>query len=188
MNVVLAGAMLAMAAVVAASNFLVMLPINNWMTWGSLSYPVTYLVTDLTNRHQGAAAARRVVYVGFAVGAPLSIWLASPRLAAASLSAFLVSQLLDVWLFSRLRRRLLRWWQAPLASPLLASMPDTALFFAMAFAGSALPWVQWALGDYAVKVLMGITLLGPFRVLAGRAPLTSACPQAMPCHEGHHKI
>ena len=163
----LALAMLAMALVVAASNVLVMLPINDWMTWGSLSYPFTYLVTDLTNRRHGARGARQVVYVGFAVGAPLSIWLASPRLAAASLSAFVVSQLLDVWLFSRLRRRLRRWWQAPLASPLLACIPDTILFFAIAFAGLGLPWSQWALGDYSIKVLMGILLLGPFRVLAG---------------------
>lgn len=176
MNTVLIAAMLAMAAVVAASNVLVMLPINDWMTWGSLSYPMTYLVTDLANRHQGATAARRVVYVGFVVGAPLSIWLASPRLAAASLSAFLLSQLLDVWLFSRLRRRLQRWWQPPLASPLLASIPDTVLFFAIAFAGSPLPWMQWALGDYAIKVMMGITLLGPFRILAGQASLSSAGP------------
>jgi uncharacterized PurR-regulated membrane protein YhhQ (DUF165 family) len=165
----LAGAMLAMVLVVAASNVLVMLPINAWMTWGSLSYPFTYLVTDLTNRRHGAKGAQQVVYVGFAVGAPLSIWLASPRLAVASLSAFVVSQLLDVWLFSRLRCRLRRWWQPPLASPLLACIPDTVLFFAIAFAGSRQPWLQWAMGDYAVKALMGVVLLGPFRVLAGTA-------------------
>ncbi|MFQ5954956.1 MAG: VUT family protein [Kiloniellales bacterium] len=153
----------AMAAIVAASNFLVQFPINDWLTWGAFAYPVAFLVTDLTNRTFGPALARRVVYVGFAFGVVLSIWLATLRIAVASGTAFLLSQLADVYVFDRLRR--LPWWQAPLISSILASILDTALFFSLAFAGTDLPWVTWALGVLGIKLAVAVVMLIPFRVL-----------------------
>ena len=101
----------AMAIIVAVSNYAVQFPISDWLTWGALTYPVTFLVTDLTNRRYSAAATRRVVYVGFAFAVVLSIWLATPRIALASGTAFLIAQLSDVFIFDRLRNR--PWWQAP---------------------------------------------------------------------------
>nr|WP_246163907.1 queuosine precursor transporter [Roseospira marina] len=153
-----------MTAVVVASNILVGYPINDWLTWGALSYPVAFLVTDLTNRHYGPALARRVVYVGFALAVVLSFLLASPRIALASGTAFLVAQTLDVQVFDRLRNR--AWWLPPLMSSFLGSALDTALFFSLAFAGEPLPWVQWAFGDFAVKVCVALALLPAFRILA----------------------
>ncbi len=153
----------AMAVVVTASNILVQFPINDWITWGAFTYPAAFLVTDLTNRALGPGPARRVVYAGFALAVLLSILLADPRIALASGTAFLVAQLLDVTLFDRLRRA--AWWQAPLASSTLGSVTDTALFFSLAFAGSGLPWVTWALGDLGVKLAMALVLLLPFRAL-----------------------
>ena len=158
-----------MAAVVVASNVAVQVPINAWLTWGAFTYPVTFLVTDLTNRRLGPAQARRVVYVGFALAVVLSIVFAGPRIALASGTAFLSAQLLDVWVFDRLRR--LPWWQAPLASSGLASLWDTAVFFSLAFAGTGLPWLTWGLGDLAVKAGMALLLLLPFRALMGRQPV-----------------
>jgi hypothetical protein len=158
---------LAMVVVVAGSNLAVQYPINDWLTWGAFTYPVAFLVTDLTNRRLGPAPARRVVYVGFALGVLLSILVAGPRIALASGTAFLSAQLLDIWVFDRLRR--LPWWQAPLASSALASTWDTAVFFTLAFAGSGLPWPTWALGDLAAKGAMALLLLLPFRALMGRA-------------------
>lgn len=159
----LALAAAAMALVVTASNVLVRYPINDWLTWGALSYPFAFLVTDLTNRRFGPGAARRVVGTGFACAVALSVWLATPRIAAASGSAFLVAQLADVHVFDRLRHA--RWWQAPLASSALGSTLDTALFFSLAFAGTGLPWTTWALGDLAVKAGFALALLVPFRLL-----------------------
>lgn len=157
----------AMAAVVVASNILVQHPLpfwglGDWLTWGAFSYPVAFLVTDLTNRRFGAAAARRVVYAGFAAAVVLSWWLADPRIAAASGTAFLTAQLLDVFVFDRLRGG--AWWQAPAASSLLGSAVDTALFFSLAFAFTPVPWVTLALGDFAVKLAMAALLLVPFRI------------------------
>ena len=155
----------AMAVVVTASNILVQYPINNWLTWGALSYPFAFLVTDLTNRRLGPGSARRVVWVGFAFAVVLSAWLATPRIAGASGSAFLVGQLADVWVFDRLRH--LKWWQAPLVSSSLGSTLDTALFFSLAFAGTGLPWITWGVGDLAVKAAFAALLLIPFRLLLG---------------------
>jgi uncharacterized PurR-regulated membrane protein YhhQ (DUF165 family) len=156
---------LAMVAVVASSNVAVQYPINDWLTWGALTYPFAFLVTDLTNRRYGPAEARRVAYVGFALAVLLSIALAGPRIALASGTAFLTAQLLDIWVFDRLRR--LPWWQAPLISSAIASVWDTAVFFALAFAGTGLPWLTWGLGDLGVKAAMALLLLAPFRALMG---------------------
>ncbi|MDH3712949.1 MAG: queuosine precursor transporter [Gammaproteobacteria bacterium] len=160
----------AMTVIVTASNFLVQYPINDWITWGALTYPVAFLVTDLTNRRLGAQSARRVVYVGFALAVILSIVLATPRIAIASGSAFLIAQLLDVYVFNRLREA--RWWLAPLVSSALGSVVDTALFFTLAFAGSGDPWITWALGDLGVKLAVALIMLVPFRLLiAASVPL-----------------
>jgi uncharacterized PurR-regulated membrane protein YhhQ (DUF165 family) len=157
----------AMVAVVAGSNVAVQYPINDWLTWGAFTYPVAFLVTDLTNRRLGPARARKVVYVGFALAVVLSTLLATPRIALASGSAFVTAQLLDIFVFNRLRR--LPWWQAPLASSGIASVWDTALFFGLAFAGTGLPWVTWALGDLGAKAAMALLLLLPFRALMSPA-------------------
>lgn len=169
----------AMTVVVVASNYLVQFPVNDWVTWGAFTYPVAFLVTDLTNRAFGAARARQVVYVGFALAVILSIALATPQIALASGTAFLAAQLLDVRMFERLQHRG-AWWAAPLVSSSVASAVDTALFFSIAFIGTGMPmvalgaagvevtvplWVTLGLGDYAVKLALALSMLIPFRIL-----------------------
>ena len=125
--------------VVVLSNVLVQFPINSWVTWGAFVYPVGYLISELTNRWAGPAQARRVAGVGFGVAAVLSSILATPRIAFASSSAFLVSQMLDVAVFNRLRRQ--AWWRAPLVASVFASVIDTFIFFSLAFGGTHVPWL-----------------------------------------------
>jgi hypothetical protein len=158
----------AMIAVVVASNVAVQFPINDWLTWGAFTYPIAFLVTDLSNRAFGPARARQVILVGFLLGVVLSIIASTPRIAIASGSAFLVAQLLDVMIFNRMRQ--LDWWRAPLASSLIASAVDTVLFFGLAFAATGLPWVTWAAGDYAAKLTMAAILLLPYRALVRHMP------------------
>ena len=162
----------AMMAVIGVSNVAVQHAINDWLTWGAFTYPLAFLVTDLTNRAHGPGRARTVAYVGFPFGMGLSIILAvaadiplweGVRVALASGFAFICAQLFDIALFHRLRRGL--WWRAPLVSSLSASALDTAIFFSAAFALTGLPWVTWALGDFAIKVGMAAVLLIPFRLL-----------------------
>ena len=99
---------LAMAAVIVLSNVLVQHPINDWLTWGAFSYPLVFLVCDLTNRALGPVAARRVAWIGFAVAVGVSLGLAPWRIALASGAAFIVSQIMDIAVFNRWRRQ--SWW------------------------------------------------------------------------------
>jgi len=173
----LAPPMLAMGLVILAANILVQYPIQatlgsldlaNWLTYGAISYPIAFLVTDATNRLFGPAAARRVVYVGFAFGVVLSLIFADPRIAVASGAAFLTAQLLDVLVFDRLRT--LSWWTAPFVSSLIGSAVDTALFFSIAFYGTPVPWVSLAFGDFLVKLAMALALLPAFRAAVALYP------------------
>lgn len=168
-------AIMAMMLVVASSNYLVQFPFVLWgdyLTWGAFTYPFAFLVTDLTNRLLGTQRARQVVYAGFALGVLLSIYLATPRIAAASGSAFLVGQLLDITVFNRLRS--LSWWKAPLFASALGSVIDTALFFSLAFADTDVNWLTLAAGDLCVKLAMALLLLAPFRITLNYWMLTHA--------------
>ena len=135
---------LAMAAIVVASNILVQFLFGQWLTWGAFTYPLAFLVTDVMNRVYGAAAARRVVVAGFVVGVVCSLIgtqimgeygpLVTLRIAIGSGTAFLLAQLVDVSVFAAIRRG--AWWRAPLISTLIGSTLDTALFFSIAFSAS----------------------------------------------------
>ena len=152
-----------MVVVVVASNWLVQFPINDWLTWGAFSYPLAFLVSDLTNRWHGPRRARQVALIGFAIGVVLSYVLADARIALASGAAFLSSQFLDITLFNWMRRA--SWWKAPLVGSVLACVWDTTVFFTGAFAFTGLPWISWAIGDLAVKLAMALILLVPFRAI-----------------------
>ncbi len=156
----------AMIVVVAISNYLVQFPINDWLTWGAFSYPVTFLVTDLVNRRFGPRTARLVVGIGFLAAAAISLGLAPWRIAVASASAYLIGQLLDVQIFDRLRRS--NWWLPPLVSSTLGSLVDTLVFFSIAFAGTSLNWIALGSGDFAVKLACALIFLAPFRALMSR--------------------
>jgi len=132
---------IAMAAVVVASNILVQFLFGNWLTWGAFTYPFAFLVTDLMNRTYGAAQARKVIFAGFLVGVICSLIgtqimldfgpAVTLRIALGSGTAFLIAQLTDVLVFDRFRSG--KWWRAPLISSVVGSSLDTALFFTIAF-------------------------------------------------------
>ena len=165
---------IAMTAIVVASNILVQYPLGAFLTWGALTYPFAFLVTDLTNRLQGPAAARRVVLAGFAVGILCSFIgtqivgefgpLVTIRIALGSGLASLCAQLLDIAVFNRLRQG--NWWRAPLVSTLASSTLDTAIFFTTAFSAALVFLepandVSWAT---AATPLLGVGPEAPFWV------------------------
>lgn len=187
---------LLMTLVVVASNILVQYPLpwtlfginlGDILTFGAFSYPVAFLVTDLTNRQFGPRVARKVVIAGFAVAVLFSFAVATPRIAIASGSAFLLGQLLDISVFNKLRRQ--SWWRAPLVGSLIGSALDTVIFFSIAFApmfvifgpnepfaienapilglftAEAQRWISWAITDFSVKLLMGLVMLLPYGAL-----------------------
>jgi queuosine precursor transporter len=164
-----------MGAVVLISNYLVQFPIKhhgleNLLTYGAFSYPVAFLITDLANRFYGKLIARKIVYVGFVVGIMFTLIfstnfadLISVRIAIGSGSAFIVAQLLDVQIFDKLRKE--KWFIAPLTSSLIGSTVDTFLFFSISFYATGIPWFTLSLGDLAVKILVALIMLLPFRLL-----------------------
>ena len=190
---------LLMTAVVVASNVLVQYPLSgelfgialgDLLTYGAFTYPVAFLITDLTNRQFGPGVARRVVAAGFLVAVVFSFAVSTPRIAIASGSAFLAGQLLDISVFNRLRRQ--SWWRAPLIASLIGSVLDTVIFFSFAFApafsafgpndafaiewapvlgiftSEAPRWISWAIGDFSVKVMVGIVMLLPYGALMSK--------------------
>jgi hypothetical protein len=195
-------AIIAMSIVVIASNYLVQFPVEAKLfsldlaailTWGAFTYPIAFLVTDLTNRNFGAKSARRVALIGFAIAVIWSIFLASPRIAIASGSAFFIAQFLDISIFNRLKGA--AWWLPPFISSFIGSLIDTILFFALAFASQfafldiwfgnedsslafAVPflsvggdvelWVSLATGDFIVKIFVALILLLPYGLLRKR--------------------
>jgi uncharacterized integral membrane protein (TIGR00697 family) len=202
---------LAMATIVVASNILVQFLYGNWLTWGAFTYPLAFLVTDVMNRVYGAATARKVVFAGFVTGIICSLIgtqimlqgdgftypAVTLRIAIGSGLAFLTAQLLDVFIFDRLREG--TWWRAPLASTIVGSSVDTALFFTIAFsgalsfvepsndvswAGEILPllgvgpeaplWVSLAVADWGVKLALALIALVPFRLIVRRMTHTLA--------------
>ncbi|WP_199258743.1 VUT family protein [Paracoccus binzhouensis] len=186
---------IAMAIVVVASNILVQHLLGAWLTWGALTYPVAFLVTDIMNRVYGPAAARKVVYAGFVTGVLCSLVAAGMdkttlRIAVASGAAFLSAQLMDIAVFNQLRKY--NWWLPPLAASVAGSIFDTAVFFSIAFAAQLTPifpgddvswanelvpllghgpvqplWVSLAVADCSVKLAQAVVALVPFRIVVG---------------------
>ncbi|WP_425039951.1 queuosine precursor transporter [Primorskyibacter sp. S187A] len=192
---------IAMAAIVVASNILVQHLFGQWLTWGAFTYPLAFLVTDLMNRLYGAGPARQVVFAGFVVGVFCSLVgtniqgefgpLVTFRIALGSGLAFLTAQLMDVAVFNRFREGV--WWKAPLASTIVGSSVDTAIFFTIAFSGAltmlepgndvswanepvpvlgvgplAPLWVSLAIADWFVKLSLALIALAPFRAIVAR--------------------
>ena len=164
-----------MGAVVLLSNYLVQFPINYFnlneiLTYGAFSYPIAFLITDLSNRSFGKSSAKKIVYIGFAIGISFTLLfstnftdLISIRIAIGSGTAFIIAQLLDVQIFDKLRTR--QWFIAPLTSSIIGSTIDTFLFFSIAFYGTGIPWITLSLGDLLVKILVALIMLIPFRLL-----------------------
>lgn len=159
-------ATLGMVVAVACANYLAQYQINAWLNWGTPVIAVTFLINEVTHQLLGARWAQKVVLYGFIMALGASLAVAPARIASASASAFLVSQLLDIAIFARLRRRAQGglWWLTPLVSSGAASAFDTFIFFFIAFWGTDFSWWRMGLGDFATKVLFDVAMLGPFRM------------------------
>jgi uncharacterized integral membrane protein (TIGR00697 family) len=167
-----------MGVVVISSNYLVQFPVNyygleNILTYGAFSYPITFLITDLANRAYGKKLARYIVLVGFFIGIFLTLVVStnfddiiSIRIAIGSATAFVIAQNLDVSIFDKLRNKV--WYIAPITSSFFGSIVDTFLFFSISFYGTSVPWLSLAVGDLVVKLLVAIIMLIPFRIFLNK--------------------
>ena len=161
--------------VVLISNYLVQFPVNHYglqdiLTYGAFTYPIAFLITDLSNKFYGKIVARNIVYIGFFIGVSFSLFfstnfsdLISVRIAIGSGTAFIVAQLLDVQIFDKLRNE--KWFVAPLTSSFIGSAVDTFLFFSISFYGTGINWITLSMGDLSVKFFVALLMLIPFRLL-----------------------
>ena len=167
-----------MGLVVIVSNYLVQFPVRfysleNLLTYGAFSYPITFLITDLANRAFGKNRARHIVLVGFFIGIILTLFVStnfndviSIRIAIGSATAFFVAQNLDINIFDKLRKKI--WYVAPMTSSIIGSVIDTFLFFSIAFYSTDIPWFTLALGDLTVKLIVALIMLVPFRMFISK--------------------
>jgi uncharacterized integral membrane protein (TIGR00697 family) len=174
--------------IICASNYLVQIPLEFFglvTTWGALSFPFVYLATDLTVRIFGQQNARKIIFkamlpaliVSYVVGVlfyqgAFQEWGAMTgfnsfvfRIAFASFAAYLVGQLLDIIIFSKLRKSK-KWWLAPTASTIFGNLIDSIVFFTIAFYASsdafmAANWPEIAMVDYGFKLLFSLGLFLP---------------------------
>jgi|TARA_B110000014_G_scaffold262711_1_gene257331 queuosine precursor transporter len=164
-----------MAVIVVLSNYLVQFPVNyfsleNLLTYGAFTYPIAFLITDLSNRRYGKDYAKKIVYFGFVIGVLITFYFStnysdfiSIRIAIASGIAFFTAQLIDVNIFDKLRKK--KWYIAPLTSSIFGSSIDTFLFFSISFYGTGINWITLSLGDLLVKIIVALLMLIPFRFL-----------------------
>ena len=162
-----------MATVVLTSNYLVQFPVNyfnleNLLTYGAFTYPIAFLITDLSNRRYGKHVAKKIVYFGFIIGVLITFYFStnysdfiSIRIAIGSGIAFFIAQLIDVNIFDKLRKK--KWYIAPLTSSIFGSSIDTFLFFSISFYGTGINWITLSLGDLGVKIFVALVMLIPFR-------------------------
>ena len=143
-------------------------------------YTLTFTLIDLINERLGKEQARRVIYSTLAAnvllaaycqlaialpaasfysnaGAFASVLGSTPRIVVASLTAYLVSSLIDTHIFSWWKEKMRgpRWLRV-LASNSVSTAVDTVIFIGLAFAG-VMPVLGLMKGQYAVK--MAITVL-----------------------------
>lgn len=174
--------------IIAISNYLVQIPVSLFgfiTTWGSITFPFIFLITDLTVRIFGQQLARRIIFFAMLPALVISYYFSVVfaegqfvghgqllefnlfvfRVVLASFSAYVIGQLLDIQVFNKLRQ-LKTWWIAPLSSTLIGNLVDSFFFFAIAFYKSPDPfmathWVEIGSIDYLFKMIMGVLIFLP---------------------------
>lgn len=167
--------------IIAISNYLVQFPINIFgldYTIGTFTFPIIVLATDLTVRLSNATNARKVIGYAFIPAFIISYIFADFRIAIASVLAYSIGQLLDVFVFSKVRDRVgddgfnlsSYWYLAPVVSTFFAQLIDTYLFYGVAFYNSSDDFMRenWdliAFNDFILKLVVCYLAFLPIYVL-----------------------
>jgi uncharacterized integral membrane protein (TIGR00697 family) len=164
--------------IIAVSNYLVTIPVNVLgfeLTWAAFTFPLIVVATDLTVRLSDKFHARRIVAVAYipaiiasilVIAATHAPWSVAIRVGIASGTAYLLSNMLDVFVFQKVRERFNAWWAAPAGSSIIANIIDTFAFFAVAFYASADPfmadnWFTIAQGQTVTKIIVSAIIILP---------------------------
>jgi queuosine precursor transporter len=147
---------------------------------GVFIYALTFTLLDLLHERLGHKGVRVLVYTAFIANGLLAGYIAliaalpappfytnqdafiavlgsTPRIVVASLTAYLISSLLDVEVYARLRQRFAAsGWSRILLSNTVSTAVDSAVFVVIAFAG-VMPVMPLIVGQYAIK--MAVTVM-----------------------------
>jgi len=147
------------ALIIALANYTVQFPINEWLTYGALMYPLSFLITDVLSERYNRAETLKVVRIGVILAIIPTLMVADGRIAFASIVTFFLIQQLDVVIFHALKVKFAKlWWLRNNGSTLTSQFFDTSLFFILAFAGTMPPemLIKLIIGDYLVKVVLAL--------------------------------
>lgn len=170
--------MLAHIIIIAVSNYLVQFKLNIFghpLAAAAFTFPLVVVLTDLTVRLVGKQTGRAVIGLAFipaiivsilvvlAGGAPSSV---AFRIGLGSGVAYLLSNLLDVYVFQYFREKYQAWYIAPTLSAIVSTFLDTYVFFFTAFAGGAnefmaANWHIVATNNSISKVLVSLLVILP---------------------------
>lgn len=171
------------------------------LTAGIVIFPVSYVLGDVLTEVWGYAAARRVIWLGFACNALMvaALWLGgrlpaapfwkgqeaydtifgqTPRVLAASFVAYLVGEFANAFVLAKLKLATQgRWlWLRTIGSTVVGQALDSVVFVTLAFAGAVPPGalVPIVAAQWIVKVIYE----------AAATPLTYAAVAWLKAREG----
>lgn len=151
-------------------------------------FPISYVIGDVIAEVYGFKTARRAVFTGFGIAVVavvsfyIAIWLPPagfydmqdtfaavlgllPRVVVASLTGYVVGQLLNAWVLQKMKDRLGRGnlWARLIGSTVVGEFADTLLFCSIAAGvigiSTAGEFVNYVAVGFAWKTLMEVVLL-----------------------------
>ncbi len=161
-----------------------------------LIFAVTFLLTDIVNEKFGRKETQRMIFIAFASQIVLSIFSYLivkttpapffqnqsafeavfgyvPRIVFASLTAFLISENADAYIFAWFKNKTSGkyLWMRNAFSSLPSMLIDSAIFITIAFYGGPVPLMGLIIGQTTIKWLIGIIdipfMYGARRILKG---------------------
>lgn len=147
------------AFLIIIANYTVQFPINEWLTYGALLFPFTFLLTDILSEKYSKEEVLDVVKYGILIAVIPTILISDWRIAFASIFTFYIVQQMDIKIFHYLKERFnTQWWLRNNVSTMISSFFDTVLFFMLAFA-FIMPFdliVKLIIGDYLIKLTLAL--------------------------------
>lgn len=141
------------------ANYTVQFPINEWLTYGAILFPFTFLITDILSEKYQKDEVLRIVKAGILIAIIPTIIISDWRIAFASMFSFYIVQQFDIKFFHYLKNKYENyWWLRNNLSTMVSQLFDTFIFFMLAFS-FVLPFdviIKLIIGDYLIKLLFAL--------------------------------
>ncbi len=175
------------AFLIILANYSVTISINDWLNYGMLMYPFTFLLTDILSEKYSKKEVLIVVKLGSLIAIVPTILIAGWLIAIASITTFYIIQQLDVQIFHYFKQKMSKaWWVRNNVSTISSQLFDTIMFYTLAFAilpaiavmlfGTSDEWffmssdqiIKYIIADYSIKVILALLDTPLFYIFAIR--------------------